>query len=128
MKINGSICEQYVRCGRANCRCARGELHGPYYYRFYRENGQLKKEYLKCQNHQKEISVALEKRQRTRQARQERQTVLDNEMEAISQLMDEMVCLAREAEAGIWNAKEARQAKVIEQVNAMVRKTKPLPK
>ena len=42
----GAICAQWKRCGRANCRCTQGELHGPYYYRFYRENGRLKKQYL----------------------------------------------------------------------------------
>lgn len=33
----GAVCAQFVRCGKARCRCARGELHGPYYYRFTRE-------------------------------------------------------------------------------------------
>ncbi len=43
----GSVCMQWVRCGRPNCRCARGELHGPYYYRFWREDGRLRKAYIK---------------------------------------------------------------------------------
>jgi hypothetical protein len=37
-----------VRCGRAGCRCARGGLHGPYYYRFWREGGRLRKEYVRA--------------------------------------------------------------------------------
>jgi hypothetical protein len=28
--IAGSFYEMYKKCGRANCRCAFGELHGPY--------------------------------------------------------------------------------------------------
>lgn len=28
----GQIEAQFKRCGRAGCRCARGELHGPYFY------------------------------------------------------------------------------------------------
>lgn len=35
-----------IRCGREKCRCARGQLHGPYWYVYYRENGRLKSEYL----------------------------------------------------------------------------------
>ncbi len=43
----GTVHAQMVRCGRDNCRCARGQLHGPYYYRFYRERGRLRKVYVK---------------------------------------------------------------------------------
>lgn len=37
MRGTGAICAQFIRCGKPACRCARGELHGPYYYRFTRE-------------------------------------------------------------------------------------------
>jgi hypothetical protein len=30
--LTGSMVEQMRRCGRANCRCATGEGHGPYSY------------------------------------------------------------------------------------------------
>ena len=30
--LRGSLVEQGRRCGKAGCRCARGELHGPYLY------------------------------------------------------------------------------------------------
>lgn len=30
--IAGSLQSQHRRCGNAGCRCARGELHGPYVY------------------------------------------------------------------------------------------------
>lgn len=30
--IRGSLQSQHRRCGRPSCRCARGELHGPYIY------------------------------------------------------------------------------------------------
>lgn len=42
-----SLCQQWTRCGRAGCRCARGELHGPYWYLFWREGGRLKKRYVR---------------------------------------------------------------------------------
>lgn len=30
--VAGSLQEQRRRCGKESCRCARGELHGPYLY------------------------------------------------------------------------------------------------
>jgi len=42
-----AICKQYRKCGKARCRCSRGALHGPYYYRFYRVDGRLKKSYIR---------------------------------------------------------------------------------
>ncbi len=45
--LPGTVLPQMVRCGRDGCRCAQGELHGPYFYRFFRERGRLKKRYVK---------------------------------------------------------------------------------
>jgi hypothetical protein len=45
--LPGSVHRQYVRCGKPACRCARGELHGPYFYHFKRVGGRLVKRYLK---------------------------------------------------------------------------------
>jgi hypothetical protein len=53
----GAVCAQYVRCGKPNCRCASGGLHGPYYYRFTREGGRLRKRYVR----KAEASAELEK-------------------------------------------------------------------
>ena len=45
---DGAICPQMVRCGKARWKCARGELHGPYYYRFMRDKyGRLRKQYVR---------------------------------------------------------------------------------
>lgn len=45
---DGAICAQMVRCGKPNCRCARGGLHGPYFYRFTRDPcGRLRKQYVR---------------------------------------------------------------------------------
>jgi len=30
--LRGSIQRQFRRCGKEGCRCARGDLHGPYVY------------------------------------------------------------------------------------------------
>jgi hypothetical protein len=42
----GSLHLEFKKCGRQNCRCRRGLLHGPYVYRHRRENGRQKKEYV----------------------------------------------------------------------------------
>lgn len=37
-----------VRCGKAGCKCAgaQGELHGPYWYAYWRDDGKLKSRYI----------------------------------------------------------------------------------
>lgn len=37
--VYGSIYSAYKKCGNKNCRCARGELHGPFYYLSRKEDG-----------------------------------------------------------------------------------------
>ncbi len=43
---NGGVYEQSVRCGKSNCRCAKGRLHRGFYYYFTRVNGRLRKTYI----------------------------------------------------------------------------------
>ncbi|MDQ3132856.1 MAG: hypothetical protein M3Q99_19065 [Acidobacteriota bacterium] len=45
--LRGSVHQQFKKCGKMNCRCAVGKLHGAYYYHFVRVGGKLKKRYLK---------------------------------------------------------------------------------
>jgi hypothetical protein len=45
--LPGTVCRQMIRCGKPNCKCARGQLHGAYYYHFVRVGGRLRKRYLK---------------------------------------------------------------------------------
>jgi hypothetical protein len=45
--LPGTVCVQWVRCGRLTCRCATGRLHGPYHYRFWRDAGKLRKAYVR---------------------------------------------------------------------------------
>ena len=40
--IAGSIYETYKKCGNKNCRCAKGELHGPFFYLSRKVNGVTK--------------------------------------------------------------------------------------
>ena len=60
-ELAGKIQVQYVRCGKATCRCAKGQPHGPYYYRTWRDGMRTRKVYVKnedidavsraCENH-----------------------------------------------------------------------------
>jgi hypothetical protein len=46
----GTLEVRYVKCGRSNCKCAKGELHGPYtYVRTYR-SGKRRRVYVKSNN------------------------------------------------------------------------------
>jgi hypothetical protein len=44
--LPGEILEQRVRCGRANCKCARGERHRAF-YRYWTEYGRQRKAYVR---------------------------------------------------------------------------------
>lgn len=46
--LPGTICSQMIRCGKPNCKCKQGQLHGPYFYHFQRINGALVKKYVKA--------------------------------------------------------------------------------
>ncbi len=43
---NGGVYVQRVRCGKQNCKCARGELHSAFYF-FARRGGKLVKFYVR---------------------------------------------------------------------------------
>ena len=49
-RVTGVVIKEKVKCGKPNCKCARGELHGGYYYHYFRVfiNGKstLKKNYV----------------------------------------------------------------------------------
>lgn len=45
--LRGGLEAQFKRCGKANCRCAKGELHGPYYLRRWQRYGKRCSKYVK---------------------------------------------------------------------------------
>lgn len=45
--VKGEICTQFIRCGKRECRCQRGDLHGPYYYHVWRDGARVRKVYVK---------------------------------------------------------------------------------
>ncbi len=44
--FRGSLQSEWKRCGKPNCRCRNGSLHGPYWYRHWRERGRQRKQYV----------------------------------------------------------------------------------
>ena len=42
-----ALLETWTRCGKANCRCARGELHGPYHALHWREGALQRRRYVR---------------------------------------------------------------------------------
>ena len=45
--LRGSIEARFKRCGKPNCKCAKGELHGPYYLRRWQRHGERQSKYVK---------------------------------------------------------------------------------
>jgi len=44
--IRGTLRKAYSPCGKKNCKCKKGYLHGPYYYLAVRTEGKTKMYYL----------------------------------------------------------------------------------
>lgn len=43
----GSYVQQYTRCGKPTCRCAKGgKLHGPYWYLYTKKDGKTRCKYI----------------------------------------------------------------------------------
>ncbi len=71
--LPGSVCPQFRRCGKPNCRCASGELHGAYFYRFWREKGKLRKQYVPRADVERVRSACAAYREAQASVRQQRQ-------------------------------------------------------
>lgn len=83
-KLPGTVHEQYTRCGKPNCKCAQGQLHGPYYYRFWRDRrGSLHKEYVRKADVEAVRSACDARRDEDRAAR----VILAKAPEAVSWLL-----------------------------------------
>jgi hypothetical protein len=37
---------EMIRCGKKNCDCVEGKLHGPYWYAYWTEGGRTKSQYV----------------------------------------------------------------------------------
>ncbi len=80
----GGVFEQWVRCGKAICKCAPkrgGNLHGAYFYLLFWQNGKQHKRYIKqadvarvraaCEAYRKQRSKQQNQRREARSAQQE---------------------------------------------------------
>ena len=54
--LRGGILTQFKQCGRSNCKCSNGSLHGPYTYLIWMVNGKRFKKYVK--NSEKQAIIA----------------------------------------------------------------------
>ena len=102
-ELPGVVLPQLVRCGKPTCRCRwRENLHGPYYYRFYREGGRLRKTYVP-RGQLDDVRAACGRRQQRereqRHRRAESQTLLRSLREQTRQLERALEELQRQ---GIW--------------------------
>lgn len=68
--LPGALCAQYMRCGKSNCKCAKGELHGPYFCHFVRQAGRLRKTYVKKADFETVSVACLAYRQQQRDIRE----------------------------------------------------------
>lgn len=44
--VNKTYRSEMVRCGKKNCHCAEGKLHGPYWYAYWTEGSRTKSQYI----------------------------------------------------------------------------------
>lgn len=72
--LMGYLMTQYKRCGRKNCKCASGALHGPYYYRVWTINGERRKKYVP----KSEFKLAVEQTSAFRRFRAKRRAELED--------------------------------------------------
>jgi len=44
--VNKTYRREMVRCGKKGCKCAEGNLHGPYWYAYWTEGGRTRSQYV----------------------------------------------------------------------------------
>lgn len=98
--IQGSVVRRFSVCGKAGCRCQRGEKHGPFWYLSRSEDGHTRMRYLGKEK--AEATVARVRIfQRWRQLRRRLQKVEDALDEAWERL-EEQLAAAGEGGAKVW--------------------------
>lgn len=45
-KVTYTYRNEWIRCGKDGCKCMGGERHGPYTYKYWKEEGRLRKSYV----------------------------------------------------------------------------------
>lgn len=67
--LDGYVRAERVKCGKANCKCSRGELHGVYFYRYTWDAGRRHKSYIKRSEVEEVRAACAEYRKLQRQLR-----------------------------------------------------------
>jgi hypothetical protein len=67
--LDGYVKAERVKCGKANCKCSRGELHGLYFYRYTWHEGRRRKSYVKRSEVEQVRAACAEYRKVQRQLR-----------------------------------------------------------
>lgn len=88
-KLSGAVCAQYRRCGKRNCHCRTGEPHGPYFFRFWRQGGKLRKEYVRRDEVSEARAACRRSHQQQAQQRQQR-TASQELLRSMRQLLKDM--------------------------------------
>lgn len=84
--LSGAIDARFLRCGKANCKCAKGDLHGPYYVRRWREYGKRYSKYVK----KSDVSATFQAVFEYRKSRQETREMVRSINEAGNTLLRAM--------------------------------------
>ena len=62
-ELEGSLIEKYIKCGKKDCPCNKGLLHGPYYYIKVNLNGKQVFQYIKKPELEKLLPLYKENRE-----------------------------------------------------------------
>jgi len=90
--IAGTPVEKYKACNKGNCRCTRGELHGPTYYVSWKEGKKTKMVYVR-QLLWPRVRERVERYQRWRRARA-RMVKIDREILLALDQMEEAITVS----------------------------------
>ena len=68
--LRGSLEALLKRCGKANCKCAKGQLHGPYYLRRWQRGGERQSKYVKKDELSATFAACLEYKRNKQETRE----------------------------------------------------------
>ena len=96
IELPGIVMSEMKRCGKQNCKCSSGEksdLHGPYYYRYWREQGRLKKQYVEAERVKETTAACIRRQIREKAEREdrERSQALIREMRQVTRNLEKAV-------------------------------------
>ena len=86
--LPGAVIAERKRCSKPNCRCARDKnaLHGDYFYRYYRENGRLRKAYVP-RDRVEQVRTACARYREERRARREVTHLLQHHSKSLNEFL-----------------------------------------